>query len=82
MPNRTEYLTMQTQRAREFVNITDRVRRVVRASGVDDGLVLVSSKRFPQDRSFVGSLVVALDEFLRIAVSRDDTVTFLRPSSR
>jgi secondary thiamine-phosphate synthase enzyme len=43
MPGRTEYLVMNTRQPREFVNITDRVRAIVRASGVDDGLVLVSS---------------------------------------
>jgi secondary thiamine-phosphate synthase enzyme len=43
MPNRTEYLVMKTSRPREFVNITDRVRTIVRSSGVTDGLVLVSS---------------------------------------
>jgi secondary thiamine-phosphate synthase enzyme len=43
MPSRTEYLVMNTERPREFVNITERVRRVVRGSGIADGLVLVSS---------------------------------------
>lgn len=43
MVSRTDYLVMNTQRPREFVNITDDVRSVVRASGVSEGLVLVSS---------------------------------------
>jgi secondary thiamine-phosphate synthase enzyme len=43
MPSRTEYLVMKTARRREFVNITDRVRTIVRASGVTEGLALVSS---------------------------------------
>jgi secondary thiamine-phosphate synthase enzyme len=43
MPSRTEYLVLTTEAPREFVNITERVRAIVRASGVDDGLVLVSS---------------------------------------
>jgi len=43
MPSRTEYLVMNTKEPREFVNITERVRRVVRGSGITDGLVLVSS---------------------------------------
>jgi len=43
MVSRTEYLVMQTQRPREFVNITDRVRTVVRASGVTEGFAFVSS---------------------------------------
>ena len=43
MPSRTEYLVMRTERPRDFVNITDRVRKVVRSSGITEGLVLVSS---------------------------------------
>ncbi len=43
MTHRTEYLVMRTAKPREFVNITDRVRAVVRSSGVTDGLALVSS---------------------------------------
>jgi len=43
MASHTEYLVMQTRRPREFVNLTDRVRQVVRASGVAEGFVLVSS---------------------------------------
>jgi secondary thiamine-phosphate synthase enzyme len=43
MPTRTEYLVMKTERPREFVNLTEKVRSVVRASGVGEGLVLVST---------------------------------------
>jgi secondary thiamine-phosphate synthase enzyme len=43
MASRTEYLWFETERAREFVNITERVRAVVRKSGVTEGLVLVSA---------------------------------------
>ncbi len=43
MVSRTEYLVMNTKQPREFVNVTDRVRAVVRASGVAEGFVLVSS---------------------------------------
>ncbi len=43
MATHTEYLVMQTARPREFVNLTERVRAVVRSSGLRDGLVLVSS---------------------------------------
>ena len=41
MVHRTEYLVFETQKPREFLNITERVRAVVKASGVTDGLVLV-----------------------------------------
>jgi secondary thiamine-phosphate synthase enzyme len=43
MAHHTEYLVFETPRRREFVNITERVRSVVRASGVTEGLALVSS---------------------------------------
>ncbi len=43
MTSATEYLWFETQNAREFVNITDRVRAIVRGSGVQEGLVLVSA---------------------------------------
>ncbi len=43
MTTRTEYLVMKTETARQLVNITERVREIVRGSGVRDGLALVSS---------------------------------------
>ncbi len=43
MTTATEYLWFETERPRQFVNITDRVRSVVRKSGVRDGMVLVSA---------------------------------------
>jgi secondary thiamine-phosphate synthase enzyme len=43
MPSRTEYLVMNTEKPREFVNLTDRIRKVVRTSGIKEGLCLVSS---------------------------------------
>ncbi|MBI1796146.1 MAG: YjbQ family protein [Candidatus Eisenbacteria bacterium] len=43
MTSRTEYLTMHVPARRGFVNITSEVERVVRASGVREGLVLVNA---------------------------------------
>lgn len=43
MASHTEYLWFQTAERREFVNITERVRSAVRASGVAEGFVLVSA---------------------------------------
>ncbi|MCI4323743.1 MAG: secondary thiamine-phosphate synthase enzyme YjbQ [Thermoplasmata archaeon] len=43
MPNATEYLWFETRNARELVNITDRVRAIVRSSQVTDGFCLVSA---------------------------------------
>ncbi len=39
----TEYLWFETKSPREFVNITERVRSIVRTSGIREGLVLVSA---------------------------------------
>ncbi len=39
----TEYLWFNTSSHREYVNITDRVQKIVTASGVKEGMVLVSA---------------------------------------
>jgi len=39
----TEYLWFQTQRHREYVNITEEVAAVVSGSGIREGMVLVSA---------------------------------------
>ncbi len=39
----TEYLWFNTSRPREYVNITGEVARIVRESGIQEGLVLVSA---------------------------------------
>ena len=43
MRARTEYLTLQLRSRRGFVNLTPEVERVVRESGVQEGLVLVNA---------------------------------------
>jgi secondary thiamine-phosphate synthase enzyme len=43
MKSRTEYLTMNVQARRGFVNLTPEVERIVRESGVKEGLVLVNA---------------------------------------
>lgn len=43
MKTKTEYLWFNTRRRREYVRITDEVERIVRESGVRDGMVLVSA---------------------------------------
>jgi len=43
MKSHTEYLTFQTSKRVEFVLITDRVEQAVSASGVKEGMVLVSA---------------------------------------
>jgi secondary thiamine-phosphate synthase enzyme len=43
MATHTEYLWFDTEQRQEFVRITDDVARIVAASGVQEGMVLVSA---------------------------------------
>ncbi len=43
MMTATEYLWFNTKQEREYVNITDEVARVVKKSGIREGMVLVSA---------------------------------------
>src|SRR5258708_2730975 len=39
----TEYLTFETSRKREFINITDRVATALSTRGIGEGMILVSA---------------------------------------
>ncbi len=39
----TEYLTFRTRQHREYINITPEVERVLAASGIHEGMILVSA---------------------------------------
>ena len=43
MRSQTEYMTFNTKKPREYVNITDRVAGIVVKSGVREGLCLISA---------------------------------------
>jgi secondary thiamine-phosphate synthase enzyme len=43
MKSATEYLWFDTSKKREYINLTQKVRDIVRASGVAEGMVLVSA---------------------------------------
>ncbi|MDY7011027.1 MAG: secondary thiamine-phosphate synthase enzyme YjbQ [Planctomycetota bacterium] len=43
MKSKTEYLTFDTKKHREYINITGRVAEVVGESGIREGMVLVSA---------------------------------------
>jgi secondary thiamine-phosphate synthase enzyme len=43
MKTKTEYLTFNTSKQREFINITRNVRRIVEDSRIKDGLCLVNA---------------------------------------
>lgn len=64
-----------TLNVRDFVPLAQRWRSAGRSHA---GLVLVSSRAFPQDRSFVGALVKALDKLLTEDPPSSDTVMFLQ----
>ena len=42
MKSHREYLTFNTKKKREYINITSQVEEVIRKSGVKEGLVLVN----------------------------------------
>jgi len=39
----TEYLTFRTPQHREYINVTDKVERALTASGIREGMILVSA---------------------------------------
>ncbi len=43
MKSHTEYLTFDTTRRREYINITDRVEQALAESGIAEGLIFVSA---------------------------------------
>lgn len=43
MKFKTEYLWFNTQKQREYINITDEVQEIVTQSGIQEGMVLVSA---------------------------------------
>ncbi len=43
MKTYTEYLTFNTEKRRDLIRITDRIKEIVRKSGINDGLCLISS---------------------------------------
>jgi predicted nuclease of predicted toxin-antitoxin system len=64
-----------TTNVKDFVPLDHRHK----ASGrTHAGLVLVSTKTFPQDRAFIGALVAALDKLLDDDVLPTDAVHFLQ----
>lgn len=39
----TDYLYIETKKKREYINITDKVEEIVKKSGIEDGMALVSA---------------------------------------
>jgi len=76
MKSATEYLWFNTRREREYVNITPEVRRIVKASGVKEGMVLVSAMHITAGvyvNDAEDGLIADIDEWLeRLAPFRED----------
>ena len=76
MKAKTEYLTFNTPRKRQYLNITDKVAEVVGASGIAEGMVLVSAMHitagvFINDAE--DGLLADIDDWLEgLAPFRDD----------
>jgi len=76
MKSLTEYLTFNTRRHREYVNITDKVDDLVSRSGIQEGMVLVSAMHitagvFVNDAE--SGLLADIDDWLEnLAPFRDD----------
>ena len=76
MKSLTHYLTFNTRRQREYINITDEVEDVVARSGVAEGMVLVSSMHITAGVLVIvaeSGLLADIDEWLeQLAPYRDD----------
>ena len=76
MKSKTEYITFNTKKRREYINITDRVEEVVSQSGIKEGMVLVSAMHitagvFVNDAE--SGLLADIDEWLeKLAPFRKD----------
>lgn len=76
MKAHTEYITFNTRRQREYINITDRVAAEVAQSGVREGMVLVSAMHITAGvwvNDAEDGLIADIDEWLEhLAPFRED----------
>ena len=72
----TEYLTFQTARHREYLNITNKVEQAVEKSNIQDGMVLVSAMHITAGvwvNDAEDGLIADIDEWLEhLAPFRED----------
>ncbi len=75
MKSKTEYLWFNTTKHREYINITDKVEKVVYDSGIEEGFVLVSAMHITAGvyvNDAESGLIEDIDEWLeRLAPYRD-----------
>ncbi len=72
----TEYMTFNTKKHREYINITDEVAQLVARSGIREGMVLVSAMHITAGvyiNDAESGLIADIDEWLEgLAPYRDD----------
>ena len=72
----TEYLTFETSKPREYLNITSQVRRVLEKSNIQEGMVLVSAMHITAGiwvNDAEDGLIADIDEWLeKLAPFRRD----------
>ena len=76
MKSATEYLWFNTQRERDYINITDEVSGIVARSGIKEGFVLVSAMHITAGvyvNDAESGLIADIDEWLeKVAPFRSD----------
>lgn len=76
MKSHTEYLTFNTSKHREYINITPQVESALRTSGVQEGMVLVSAMHITAGvwvNDAEDGLIADIDEWLeKLAPFRRD----------
>jgi len=76
MKAHTKYLTFNTQRRRDYINVTDEVARAVAESGIVEGLALVSAMHITASvyvNDAEEGLIADIDEWLeQLAPTRPD----------
>lgn len=72
----TEYLTFNTKKQRDYINITKEVEAALKKSGVREGMILVSAMHITASvyvNDAEGGLIQDIDEWLeRLAPYRED----------
>ncbi|MBZ0160615.1 secondary thiamine-phosphate synthase enzyme YjbQ [Candidatus Methylomirabilis sp.] len=72
----TEYLTFNTERERDYINITGQIEAALKKSGIREGMILVSAMHITASvyvNDAEDGLIQDIDEWLeRLAPYRDD----------
>lgn len=76
MKSLTEYLTFDTKKQREYINITDSIERLVKKSGIQEGLCLVNAMHITASiyiNDAESGLIQDFDDFLESLAPHEPT---------